>query len=145
VKQLVANALVSVISGFCFALGVLAVVMLADVFDDPAAAFAPRTEIVRLPPEIAIAEHDRVAGTPYFTIRGVIENTGGNEWSDVMVKATILAGGAQVNDCDTRLDGKLQPMSRRAFQIECYGVAGTAVADALTYDLIIGSAYQEVK
>ena len=94
-------------------------------------------EYIRLPPEVRILEHAHVPGTPSFTIRGVIENAGATEWTGTSIEAVIKAGGAQMNRCDPQIDGKFPPKSRRAFQIECYGVSGSDVPDNISYELSV--------
>jgi hypothetical protein len=139
-KNLIYSGLVSLVSGLCFALGLFVVAYVVTEWDSIKSPIAPEPEFVRLPPEIRIAEHSRVLGTPSFTIRGVVENLGKTEWSDVSVKATITAGTAQVNTCETDVDGVLGAGARRAFQIECYGVAGSDTPPNLGYRLIVANA-----
>lgn len=136
-KQMFVSALVSLISGICFALGVAGVIFIASGWDKEGGPLGEEPEYIRLPPEVRILEHAHVPGTPSFTIRGVIENAGATEWTGTSIEAVIKAGGAQMNRCDTQIDGKFSPKSRRAFQIECYGVSGSDVPDNISYELSV--------
>jgi len=139
-KQLLASALVSLVAGICFALGVAGVILIAGNWGQFGGPLAEEHEFISLPPNVRIVAHAHIPGTPMYTVRGVIENTGVNEWVGVSIEAAIKAGGAQVNTCDTRIDGKFPGRSRRAFQIECYGVAGNNTPDNLSYELSVRSA-----
>ncbi len=139
-KQLIASALVSLVSGIFFALGVAGVIFIAGNWSQLGGSLAEEPEFISLPPNVRIVEHSHIAGTPMYTIRGVIENASSTEWVGVSIEAAIKAGGAQVNTCDTRIDGKFSTKSQRAFQIECYGVAGSDTPDNLNYELSVRSA-----
>lgn len=97
----------------------------------------PEVDYIQLPENVRVIEHGVVKGTPSLTVRGVIENFGSEEWLDVSVQASIFAGDAQVNSCERNIGGKLGPGERSAFQVECYGVAGSNLPDNITYKISV--------
>ena len=58
--------------------------------------------------------------------------------------ALILAGQSQINECDTTVRGKFAPGERRAFQIECYGVAGSGTPDNINYRVEVVNGKAEI-
>ena len=124
-------------TGICFGLGIYGAVLLLE---GDAAPSERELETAQLPPGLVIEEHSRVDGTPYFTIRGVVANSGTENWQRARLTATIKAGEAAVNECDTVVRGGIKPGARRAFLVECYGVAGTNTPDNLRYEILVQSA-----
>jgi len=141
-KQLLVTAATSLVTGICFALGIGATILLVTILDDPPTSKPDGGEFVGMPPDLVITENERVFGVPSFTIQGLVENRGNEDWTDVRIEALVLAGGAQVNECASRLNGLLATKSRRAFKIECDGVAGSVAPDVVTYTLNINSAFR---
>ncbi len=136
-KQLLYSALVSLITGVCFTAGVFAVFLVAEHWNTRSELEDLQGEWVNLPPGVVVAEHQRVDGTPRFTIQGIVANEGNRAWSEIGLEAIILAGQSQMNQCDTTVRGWLRPGERRAFQIECFEVAGTATPENVTYRLSV--------
>lgn len=134
-KQLFYSALLSLVTGLGFALGVVAVALGFEAWNSSTAGQESDLEWINHAAGVTVVEHKRVEGTPTFTIHGVVLNEGERTWYDVSVEATILAGQSQVNECDTSVRGKFSPGERRAFQIECYKVAGSGTPDNLTYQV----------
>ena len=142
-KQLIYGAFVSLITGICFTIGVFLVIFAAEAWKGE-----PKSEIkgewVDNPAGVSIAEHKRIEGTPSFTVQGIIRNDSNRVWVEVEVEAKILAGQSQINECDTTVRGKFAPGERRAFQIECYGVAGSGTPDNINYRVEVVNGKAEI-
>lgn len=134
-KQLFYNALTSLVTGLSFTMGLLGVLLLVEAWNHGKVRTESAHDWVNRPAGIVITEHDRVPGTPTLTIRGVLANESERTWREVSIDASILAGQAQVNECDATVRGMLAPGERRAFQLECYGVSGSVDPDLVTYQL----------
>ena len=135
-KQLIYGAILSLITGICFTLGVFGVVLAVEAWKGELKS-ATKGDWVNSPAGVSIAEHERVEGTPSFTIQGVIKNESDRVWFSVGVEAQIVAGQSQMNECETTVRGRFAPGERRAFQIECYGVAGTGTPENVTYKIAV--------
>lgn len=136
-RKLLASALMSTISGICFTLAVIGVLLAFDALSSGSGFSQAEIDYIQLPEEVRVVEHETVLGTPNLTIRGVIENFGKEEWLDVSVHAAVFAGEAQVNSCDRNIGGKLGPGKRAAFQIECYGISGSNLPENISYKLSV--------
>jgi hypothetical protein len=132
VKQLIYGAFLSLITGICFTIGVFGVVLSVEAWRGDMKG-SRKGDWVNSPPGLTIAEHERVEGTQSFTIRGVVKSESDRVWFAVGIEAKIFAAQSQMNECDTTVRGRFAPGERRAFQIECYGVAGTGTLENITY------------
>jgi hypothetical protein len=137
-KQALYTAVVSLLSGIAFSLGLVAVAVAYTYWEDE-----PQTsegQWVEIPPGLTVLEHRRVEGAPRLTIQGVLANQGSETWQRISLEARVLAGGAQVNECESSVSGRTAPGERRGFQIECYNVTGEGAPPNLTYEVRVRSA-----
>lgn len=138
-RQMLYSTLLSLVTGMAFALGMFLIFLAADAWNRGPGA-STDDQWVDHPAGLVVAESQRIEGTPTLTIQGVVENRGDRIWSQVSVEATILAGAAQVNQCEESTRGPIAPGERRPFQIECFKVAGSGLPDNIRYQLSVASA-----
>ncbi|QSX79377.1 hypothetical protein [Agrilutibacter solisilvae] len=138
-KKFLANAATSLVTGVFFCLGLVLTYLVFDHFvpGDP----VPKDLVyVRLPGDLKVTRHLKVAGRPHMTIQGVVQNTGRTTWETVNVEVAVKAGGALVNQCDSDIRGVFLPGESRTFEISCFYVAGSGLPDNISYEIAIRSA-----
>ena len=141
-KQLLANAFTSLVTGIFFTAGLVACFfafehLSSDTTQPSDLEFTPH------PLGLIISEHEKVEGVPDFTVRGIVENETSTTWTRMHVEVAILAGSAQVNTCERQVWGEFAPGDRRAFQVECFDVTGENLPDNVSYSVAVVSAGHE--
>nr|CAP48022.1 putative integron gene cassette protein [uncultured bacterium] len=138
-KQLAINSLTSLITGICFAGGLILAGILASHFYNDKSSF-PELQYTNFPAGLIVIRHSVVQGRPSFTIRGSVKNTSSETWQRVSLIVDIRAGDALVNQCENDIRGEFLPDTERAFEIECYRVSGSNLPDNVSYHVAVKSA-----
>jgi hypothetical protein len=131
VSQLVRSALLSLITGLMFGLGVFGAY---GVYKAVAKALAPA--VVEHPGGFGFPEHRRIPQRSRFTVEGVVENTGNRGWSRVRIIAAIYAGDAYMTYCWGGVP-EIPPDSRRPFRVVCKHTEGRKVPANIRYRLSV--------
>jgi hypothetical protein len=134
VKQLLKNALWSLVTGLCFGVGVLTAV---GIYKEVKATLAPTT--VDVPAGFDFPTHERARDQARFTVRGTIRNSSRTDWDTVKIVASIYAGDAYMTYCwgDLRY---VPERSSRPFEVICKNTEGANVPENITYRLSVRSA-----
>lgn len=141
-KQFLANAFTSLVTGIFFAIGLILVGLAVSYFYDREPS-SPDLKYIQLPDGLRVIAHSVIPGRPTLTIRGAIENTSSNTWQQITVVADIKASDVQVNQCEADIRGPLAPREKRSFQINCYNVSGSNLPANISYTLGISVAGKE--
>jgi hypothetical protein len=130
VKQLLLNAVLSLITGFCFVGGALLAVSFLEERDREDRTY------VDSPQGFVFSEHNRIDEKANFTVKGKVENTTNIEWDNVQLFLEIYAGKAYMTYCQNDFD-YFAPNSQKSFSIVCNDVPGYNIPDNVTYSLSV--------
>jgi hypothetical protein len=130
VKQLILNAVLSLVTGFCFVGGALLAVSLLEERDREDRTFVDN------PQGFVFTEDNRTDEKANFTVEGKVENTTNIEWDNVQLFLEIYAGKAYMTSCQNGFD-YFAPNSKKSFSIVCNDVPGYNIPDNVTYRLSV--------
>ena len=130
-KQLLANALLSFVTGVCFCLGI---VLIGNLFY-PEGNYNERVYVDE-PEGFILNAHKIQNGEVNFTIKGKIENTTEIGWSTVTILTKIYAGSAYMTSCRDSVK-RIESKEIRNFTIVCHETTGTNLPQNINYKLSV--------
>jgi hypothetical protein len=141
-KQLFANALVSLVSGIFLVLGVGGALWiggkLIDTFGKKDKEFTSiyKTTSVNLP-SAAILEHSIVKDVPKFMVRGTVKNIETREIELAQVTVDVLSDGVKVNSCRSAQNNSvMKPGEQILFIVGCADIESNLdTAKKITYQV----------
>jgi hypothetical protein len=140
VKQMIVNALVSLLTGFFLVVGLGGGALVVSVIDDklkdkPRERYGLNARFAPIP-DSAIAETSVVNNVPKFTVRGSLRNTDLIDWDVGFIRVEILSKATPVGKCEERDSPDyriVKPEQSINFLIVCSSVAAPALGDAFEY------------
>jgi hypothetical protein len=130
-RQVLQNALLSLITGLCFGAGVFAAFGIYKAVQEARAPIR-----VDQPQGFDFPHHERLPDQPRFTVSGTLRYAGDRQWSSVRIVTSIYAGTAYMTSCWSDL-GWVPPRSTRPFEVVCKSTEGVNVPENVTYRLSV--------
>jgi hypothetical protein len=137
-KQLLANALVSLMSGISLVLGIGGALWVGErlMREDKPKKIWPRFHTETLP-STAILETSVVTSVPKFTVRGSLKNSTSADWDVGEIQLQILSKGVVVNTCKKIFEwNTVKAGEGTNFLIECSDVNSPSNGELLEYRVI---------
>ncbi len=139
-KQMVVNALVSLLTGFFLVVGLGGGVLVVSLIDDklkdkPRERYGLNARFVPIP-DSAIVESSVVNNVPKFTVRGSLRNTDTIDWDVGFIRVEILSKATPVGKCEERDSPDyriVKPAQSINFLIVCSSIAFPVSGDMLDY------------
>lgn len=126
---------VSLLTGICFTVGVLLVLLAKDIYVEKS---AEEETWVDTPDGVVISSHEIKDSAPRFTIVGEIHNSSPYDWKTIWIDVAVYAGSALVNTCDDSFR-HIPAQSSKPFEVQCYDVSGSNLPDNVSYEVLIKS------
>ena len=130
----------------CFTAGLLLILSIAalsfvpDWIESSASSDEKEGRTSR-PQGFRILEHKTVPNTDTYTVQGVLQNSSTAAWNYPFIKLRLEQNGNVISLCEGMVSGTMQPMSRRAFQIECEDAESPEATDSsYRYEIFVDSA-----
>ena len=137
-KQLVVNALVSLVTGMFFVLGIAGAAFIVERLYKSSKEPPKRPAYINAEalPEAAFFDHAVVDGVPFFTVKGTVRNDSETVWNYVDIVAALLVDETTVNTCRyNKSDLSIPPKSSVKFLIECRDIAAEIISPKIRYKL----------
>ncbi len=126
---------VSLLTGVCFTIGVLLVLLAKDIYVERS---AEEETWVDAPEGVVVASHHFKGNAPRFTVVGEIHNGSPYDWKTIWVDVAVYAGDALVNSCDDSFR-HFPAQTSKPFEVRCYDVAGSNLPDNIHYEVRVKS------